>query len=359
MEPEPNDLIPGVEDRELIGAMRSLASVPPSSLPDEGRFAREVHRIAEARCQSGWRGEDESDVAVFLLSRYPREDGGRFGATPVSDLIASGRPVLGKLFFLNKDASSGRGVNLPVEPDCMVDWLIDEGFGEQPSIFIYRQKGLMLVRGDGAKSELTQREIIRDAPPVANLEQIRNALRHLHSNYLLTPSACPKGVWEERRAAQYVPGPLPEKAIQREVGTNLSSWFQGLLRTEWEAAISIGRIDVRLLQLGEDGRWCYWAILELKVIRSSHNARKGAKAKRVSIADNAEAVAEGVRQAFSFGRDQRTEALLEVFDLRQDKTNDVLKHQAVLDALARCSPNPYCRIWPLFGSASDARRAGF
>jgi phage protein U len=100
MEPEAPEQVPGVKDTELVAALQGLASVPETSVDIEDRFATEVRAIVERRAQGGWTGEGGSDVAIFLHTIYPREVGGKMGGSSVSNLIASGRPILGKLFFL-------------------------------------------------------------------------------------------------------------------------------------------------------------------------------------------------------------------------------------------------------------------
>ena len=50
---------------------------------------------------------------------------------------------------------------------------------------------------------------------------------------------------------------------------------------------------------------------------------------------------------------------MDIYDLRKDKAEDILSHTVVVEELSRCSLKPECRVWPLYGSASDARIAGF
>ncbi len=352
-------VIPGVNDQELLAALKNLASVPAPTTDDADRFARETHAIAESRAQGGWSGEGESDLAVFVLTPYPRLAGDRFGAAAVSNLIASSRPILGEMFFLNRDASYGRCMELPTDSDGIVDWLSENDLGQHPVAFVHRTSRLMLVKASGATGDITRKEWVRDKPAVATIDEIDQALNHTHIQILITPAVCPPGIWEKGRSAQYIPGVEPEKVIQREIRSGLGSWFRGLVRAELEDTISSGRIDVRLLAKQNDGKWAYWAIVELKVIRSSRNARKGKKATPVRLKNNAAVVAEGVRQVYAFARNRNAEALLEIFGLRKDKKEDVLKEQAVVVELAKCTPSPPCRVWPLFGSAKDARIAGF
>jgi hypothetical protein len=250
-------------------------------------------------------------------------------------------------------------MDLPTEPDAILEWLIGQGLGDYPAIFVYRGSGLMLASSYGAKHDVTAKDRIRNKPPIATLAEVGDALRLVHTERLVTPSGCPEGVWARERAAEYVPGPEPEKAIQKEVVKWLYSWFRGVLRPYVEEPIPPGRIDVRLLQQQADGRWVYWAIIELKVVRSSHHAEKGKEATPVSAADNADAVAEGVRQAYAFAAYWNVEGLLEIFDLRKSKAVDVLREETVVAELAKCSQAPSCRVWQLFGSASDARLSGF
>jgi hypothetical protein len=358
MGPESQDPVYGVSDQELAGALDELASLPPPSIDDSDRFVIEVRAILEDRAQGGWAKENPADVAVFLHVDYPKQIGDRLSAIAVSNLLASARPVLGKLFILNRDASWGRAIDLPVDPDSIVDWLIDNDLGERPVIFAYRASQRILVRTNGAKGEITRKEVIRDKPPVATLAQVQAALDLFHHDTLVSPSVCPVGVWEKSRAAEYVPGTRPEKAIQFELRLALSMWFQGILRAVVEESTPVGRIDIRLMQKS-DASWTYWAIMELKVLRSSHNAAKGDVAKPVSEESNAKEIAKGIRQAHSFARHWSAIPLLEIFDLRKDKTSDILKNVIVTRAFARFSPAPATRIWCLYGTADEARLAGY
>jgi hypothetical protein len=359
MELDSTEQVHGVDDHELRGALDGFSSLLPSSIQDCDKFAIEVRSILEDRAQQGWVGECEADVAVFLHTPYPKKTGDKLSGVPVSNLLASSRPVLGKLFILNRDASWGRVVDLPTDADGVIDWLIASELGDHPVIFAYRSSRRLLARAKGAKFEITAKEIIRDKPPLATLEEVGEALNLFHRENLLSPSVCPAGVWEQHRAADYIPGVRPEKAIQVVLRTALFSWFRGIVHAKIEDPTPVGRIDVRLLQKS-DGAWAYWVILELKVLRSSHNAKKGKAAKPVNVAANAEEVAEGVRQVDSFARHWEAIPLLEIFDLRKDKRQDILAHDIVTTELAKHLPAPpACRVWPLFGSAKDARFVGY
>ncbi len=358
MEPDSSEQVHGVKDQELQDALDGFVSLLPSSIDDSDKFVIEVRSILEDRSQRSWIGESNLDVSVFLHTPYPNKTGDQLSGVPVSNLLASTRPLFGKLFILNRDASWGRVMDLPADGEAMIDWLIDNDLGDNPVIFAYRASRLLLARGKGAKCEVTRKELIRDQPPLATLQEIGEALSLFHKENLLSPSVCPSGVWEASRASEYVPGIRPEKAIQAVLRTALFSWFRGVVHANIEDPTPVGRIDVRLLQKS-GGAWAYWAILELKVLRSSHNATKGNVTKPVNLAANAEEIAEGIRQVDSFARHWEAIPLLEIFDLRKDKKHDVLKHDIVRSELKNHSPSPRCRVWPLFGSAKDARLAGY
>ena len=53
------------------------------------------------------------------------------------------------------------------------------------------------------------------------------------------------------------------------------------------------------------------------------------------------------------------EGLLEVFDLRKDKREDLLASPEVLSTLNECTLTPHHRVRPVFGSSEDARQAGY
>lgn len=358
MQDEGADLIPGVPESEIKSAVQDLLKLPAIPLEDKERFFVAIRSLAESRAQSGWPSENSEDVAVFLLAQYPRKVGEPLGAKPVTDPIATEDAILGRLFFLNRDASSGRVMPLPTSPNEILEWLEDQGLQDLPVVIVYRHKKLMVSRSMGSASD-ARREVIRDKPPVGSLDEVLEALVMSHKDLFLTPSVCPPGIWEPERSAQYIPGERPEKAIQRELATVLYSWFHGVLKAEMEDSISVGRIDIRLLRPDEDGNLSYWVILELKVIKSNHNAKKPKKPTAVTETENAEAIAEGIRQASSFAKNRNAEPLLEIYDLRKDKSTDLLKHSLVAEQLGKCELKPTCRLWPLYGSASDARDAGY
>jgi hypothetical protein len=358
MEPESQEKIHGVDDQELVRALDALPNVPPESIDDFDRFVAETRGIVEDRAQRGWIGEGAADVAIFLHAPYPKKTGDKLSGAPVANFLGSLQPVLGRLFILNRDASWGRAVDLPVPNDEIIDWLLERGLGGYPVIFCYRGSMRLLGHAKGAKHGVSTKEIIRAVPPTATLDQVAAALTLFHQENLLSPSVCPSGVWEKSRSSEYVPGVRPEKAIQFVLRTALYSWFRGVLRAEPEDPTPVGRIDVRLSKKC-NGSWAYWAILELKVLRSCHSATKKERPKPYSDAQNAEDIAEGVRQVDSFARYRNAIPLLEIFDLRKEKQPNVLEHKTVITELAKHSPQPNCRTWPLFGSAKDARLAGY
>ena len=222
------------------------------------------------------------------------------------------------------------------DPAEILDWLVDNALGESTVVIIYRAQKYIVARREGACGD-TRRDIIRDTPPTATVPELLNALEHFHRQKLLIPSLCPEGVWETGRASQYVPGPQPERTIQRHLADALNFWFRGVVKAEVEDSTDIGRIDVRLLRT-DQGPLFYWAIVELKVIKSFHNAPKGSKAKSVTAADNAAAVAKGIRQAHAYcANRQAEEGLLEVYDLRKNKSSDIFAETVVQQVVATCT----------------------
>ena len=359
MRGEYSEPIPGVEESEVAGAVRSLVRVPEITLEDHERFTIEVRSlIVELRAQSNWNGESDDDMSVFLLVPYPRQIGERFGASPVFDLHATGTPIMGILFFLNRDASNGRAIALPAQPNSMLEWLADNGLANVPVVVLHRKAKLLVARARGCNGD-ARSEKIRDTPPVASLDELEAALNLSHRELLLTPSVCPEGVWAKGKSSKYIPGPLPENQSNQTLRIALTTWFRGVVKAEMEDAVTVGRIDIRLLRLTNDGSFVYWAIVELKVIKSFKHATGNKKPSQVTDKENAAEVAEGVRQARAFGKDRHAEPFLDVFDLRKDKGAKVLEHASVVNELAKCSLKPRCKVWPLFGSASDARIAGF
>lgn len=351
--------VSGVSDADLSAVVQQLPAIPNSRADDPDRFSREVRAIAEKRAQAGWPNEVNHDVGVFVLTPYPRQTGGRFGGKPILDLIATDAPILGRVFFLSRDASNGTVINFPTaDPAEILEWLSDNGLGSSCVVIIYRTLKTLVARREGANGD-ARRDDIRDTPPTASVHELISALDHFHRQKILIPSICPDGVWEIGRSGQYVPGPQPERTIQRHMADALNFWFRGVVKAEVEDSTDIGRIDVRVLRT-DQGPLVYWAIVELKVIKSFHNAPKGTKAKAVAEAENAEAVAKGIRQAHAYcANRQAEEGLLEVYDLRKDKSGDILAEMVVQQVAAKCTPAPTTHVRQAYGAAEDARVAGW
>ena len=354
----PNN-IPGVEDEQLAAVAGLFPDLPNLRAEPADRFAQAVRTLVENRARRDWPNEGEADLAVFVMVDHPRRVGERHGARPFADPLAKDDPLLGHLFFANRDASAGRFMSIPTDPNAIIEWLADHDLGECPIVAIYRTSKRMVTRRAGI-NDPARHDPIRDREPSATLPELMDALDYFHRTQLLTPMCCPAGVWEPGYAGRYVPGPQPERSIQSTLEVALNFWFRGVVKAEHEDDTGIGRIDVRLLKRSEDGSLAYWVIMELKVVRSFRNATQGSSPSPVSDADNVAAIVEGVRQAGSY-RENRSaeEGLLEIYDLRKDKTNDLTTHEKVSAAMNRFTPPPVVHVWPVFGSARDARIAGF
>jgi hypothetical protein len=360
MQPDDSQPVAGASDQVLAAVAGILPALPNVRADVADRFAQGVRALIETRAQAGWPGETaQADVAAFVFVDRPREVGDRFGAVPVTDPVATHEQLLGRIFFMNRDASTGRGVALPVEPGALIDWLADNGLGDRPLVMIYRTTKIMTTRRTGVDG-LARPDPIRSKKPNATLDELTGALNYFHLRQL-TPSSCADGLWEPGRASDYVPGPAPEKVIQEDLEIALNFWFHGVVKAEIEDKTAIGRIDVRLLKKsGEEGALAYWAIIELKVIKSFANAAAGEKPSTVGPAANIDAIVKGLKQAWAY-RENRSaeEGLLEVFDLRKDKKDDLMACAEVTSAIGECAPTPTHAVRPLFGSADDARTAGY
>ena len=358
MPTEGSDTIPGVDSKQLADVAGLLPELPNIRVEPVDRFVQGVRRLVEIRAQRAWPNEGGADFAVFVMVDHPRQVGEKHGAEPFADLVAKDDPVLGKLFFATRDASRGQVRPVPTDSNAILNWITDQGLGECPIVVVYRKSKLMVTRRAGTDDD-AMHEPIRDQKPSATLDELREALNYHHLAHLLTPTCCPDGVWEPNRAHQYVPGKRPERSIQGNLQVVLRSWFHGIVLAEGEDDTDIGRIDVRLLTRDSKGALTYWVIMELKVIKSFRNAREGCQPSAVTEGDNVSAMAEGVLQAGAYGKNRGTNGLLEIYDLREDKTVDLTKRANVLAAMRRFTPHPEIHVWPAFGSAQDARKAGF
>ena len=351
--------VAGADDQLLKSAVGELPALPNTRADDADRFAQGVRALVEGRAQRNWPSERESDdAAVFILVDRPRETGERFDAIPIMDPVATDERLLGRLFFMNRDASKGRCIDLPTESAEIGDWISDNNLGNQPVIVVYRSSLKMATRRSGIEDNAYY-DRIRNIEPKATMDDLVEALEFFHVRQL-TPASCATGIWETHRAAEYVPGRAPEKAVQESLCIVLSSWFRGIVRVEPEDSISIGRIDVRLLKPSmEEKALTYWAIIELKIIKSFTNASVGHAPKPVSVSRNIDGIVKGLKQVLAYRKNRKAEeGLLEIFDLRKDKSENLLKSPRVIATLQSYAPEPHHNVRPIFGSSQDARNAG-
>ena len=359
MPPEVPRNLAGVDDEHIEAVVGVLPALPNIVAEPADRFAQAVRSLVEKRAQEDWPNELEEDIAVFVMVNHPRPVGEAHGAQPFADPIAKDEPLLGRLYFANRDASSGQAMRIPVaNSNAIIQWLEDQRLGDCPIVTVYRRSKTMITRRGGT-GDLAKSDPIRDQKPAATLHELEKALKHFHL-VLLTPTSCPNGVWKSGYANRYIPGSQPEKSIQYHLGFALSFWFHGVLKAEHEDHINIGRIDVRLLKKSEQGSLAYWATMELKIIKSFTNPRTVSASSPVGVAANVKTIVEGIRQAWAYRNNRHAEeGLLEVYDLRKDKGQNLMRHVSVMDAMTQCEPAPVVHMWPIFGSSADARNAGY
>lgn len=351
--------IPGVKDEELAAVASLILKLPNVRAVPADRFVQAVRALVERRAQDGWPEEADEDLTVFVLVGYPRRIGEACGGTPFADPVAQGTRLLGRLFFSGPDASHGQFIELPTSANEILEWLDDRGLGSCAIVTVYRNAMEMIIRKAGMAS-LARSEKIRDREPGATVGELIAALTHYHQRYVLTPSGCPDGVWEPKSADKYIPGPRPERSIQADLERALNFWFRGVVRAECEDTTNIGRIDVRLMKKGAKGGLAYWVILELKVIKSFAHAAPDSVPSKIEESKNVEAITKGVKQAGAYRENRIAEhGMLEVYDLRKDKTEDLRLRDAVGEALQMFAPAPQIHVWAVFGRAADARDAGF
>lgn len=352
--------VEGVSDQDLAKATAALLRIPDLRADDPDRFAQAIRALVERRAQAGWPGEAaESDVAAFVMVARPREFQARFASSPMVDPASTTQPLLGRVSLLTRDGAHGQHFPMPCEHNALLDWLSDEGLGDAPLIMAYRSSSTMPVRNRGIEGGVTREDPIRDVAPAATLAELQDALAHFRVTQLLTPAFCERGVWEHKRAAAYVPGAQPERSIQTGLGRALNSWFHGTVRAEFEESSNIGRIDVKLMVKEGEKPLAYWAILELKVIKSFAHATGRKKAGTVERATNVDAILKGLRQAWAYQKNRSAElGLLEVFDMRRDKLEDLFEDPQVATLLGKLKPVPLHAVRAMYGSADDARLAG-
>jgi hypothetical protein len=359
--PEDSPAIPGVSDSDLATVTRGLLLAPDIQASKLDRFFGQVQSIVESRAQGAWPNEQASNISLFVQTAYPRAAARNLSCKPVADLDATKEPILGRLFLMNGDASQGFSADLPTEdPGELLVWLEQQDFNQAPNVIVYRDSGVLIERPNGASGHTSRKEKIRDKLPAATQEQLLEGLDRFHQRELITPTICPKGVWLSGAASKYYVADDPERSIQAHLRTFLNGWFQKTLRAECEDTNRAGRIDISLLKADATTGLSYWAIVELKVVKSYVHTIDAKKVPNmVASKQNAEAIAEGLRQAHEFSREREcSPGYLEVFDLRKDKSEEILKHEVVVTQFQALHPKPITNVRPLFGSAGDARKAG-
>jgi hypothetical protein len=355
--------LPGVTDADLAEVTQTLVSQPDLSEDEADRFFAQVHTLAEIRARKGWPLEGVATIAIFVRTEHPRRWADSLGhATPVADLAATSTPLMGRIFLLDRNASQGWSGDLPSsDPGVLIEWLKTLPFGTGQIILLYRDTLVVVERARGAAAGATRQEDVRASAVFASEAELIKALNLFHVREVLTPRPCPEGVWRRGHASSYHAGPTPEKSIQGRLKTFLNGWFRDHLRAEPEDETEIGRIDIRLLERGGPGEGLrYWGIIELKVVKSFRHPRKGTRPVKVGPTENARDVAEGIRQAHAFAINRGVAcSMLEIYDMRAQKAADPRVHPVVLAALQECVPHPTMRLCPIFGSASQARAAGY
>lgn len=356
--------IADVLDADLASVTQTLVSQPDVNADDRDRFFGQVQAIVEDRARREWPGEGGGGISIFVRADYPRQAATALAGTkPSADMIGTDEPLMGRLFLLDRNASQGWSGDLPfTDSGEIIEWLSTMPFGSSQVILVYRSTSLMIERANGAQGGMTRKESIRTELPPVTREGLFEALNHFHMSNVLTPQNCPDGLWRAGHADAYHVGPTPEISLQAQLRTFLTAWFRGQLHVDRETTTEIGRIDIALLVPPPDcsGGLTYWGVVELKVVKSFRHSKNGGAPIKVGPLANARDVAKGILQAHAFRTNRGcTCAVVEVYDMRADKKIDPREHAEVKNVLTTCTPTPDVRLTPLFGSAQQAREAGY
>ena len=353
--------VSGVSDDDLQEVIGDYVSLPLTDEQDSERFIREVRRLADTRAQAKWPGEGTGEMSVFVQVERPRQVEGKMrkagvSVTKVLDLRANDVLLFGRVFFLSTDASKGFFAPLPDEDHAVLDWLADRNLGSRPIAILWRQQCQLAVRKNGVTSPVEYEDVQTEQAAVT-LVGLLGVLRRFHENNVRTPGTC-KGIWAEGSARKYIPDSRPEKAIQSALRIVLNSWCLDV-RAEPEDKTPAGRIDIRLLTPDRlTKRLGYWAIIELKVIRQWRKSASGVSPRSVSARENVAAMTGGLAQLDAYKSDRSAEeGLLEVYDLRRDKTQDLTGHQDFRRVRTKCDQSIVVTVRPLYGSAGDWQKA--
>lgn len=324
------------------------------------RFALAAHRLLESRARKDWPYEKRKEnCAVFVMVDRPRfiAENISLNSTPVVSPGSSGStPLFGNLFLMNMDCSRGNFIPLPCKQNELLDWLDDQYLGHWPLAIAYRNTSKFIMRYAGT-DDVVREFNIRDQLPEVTCEQLVKALTVFYENYLQTPNRYARGIWEEGHEKKYIPGQNPELCIQKELVPGLDMWFNGCSRISVEGGTSLGRYDIQLQKPGEDKMMGNWAIIELKIIKTYSNPKSGGAPAPVSESTNIREIKKGLRQVSAYSDKTSSElALLEIFDMRRDKSNDLTQNANVQKQINNLEPKPIYNTRKMYGSAEQARR---
>lgn len=353
---------PNSEENLLASVVADSTNLPSIEADVSERFCSEVMKLLEVRAQESFANEEHPDgVAVFVHVDFPRAPLSNPPAefARVIDLPVSGQSVFGQMFFLSENADNGSTINLPCSQSEILDWLQQNNLQDRPVIIAYGGTKKASFRPN-AGGDRVRNMTIRDKPAELSITELKQALSDFYEMNLVTPSQCDGSIWEPGRSSEYVPAKDTEKAIQRILRVAITHHFRGKARAETEDKAPKGRIDIRILapSAGQAGL-AYWSIIELKVVRTYRNAPKGKPRTKISKSKVMDEIAKGYRQANEFTADREVqEGFLEVYDMREDKSENLLAHPTVQSAADKCAVKVNCNVRQMFGTSDEARIAG-
>jgi hypothetical protein len=338
-------------DDDLDGTARSVVGTgADADLPQPIRFVAGVAKLIKKRLRMPEAPQDPQRPAVFLLQPTPPSG---MSASPRLPMLDNGlTPLTDRLWFVNEMAVTGRFVELSGATDEAVFALVTEqlGLGSVPAVIVDTRTPTPEVRFyETGLSDADSYVAVRlDSHPVT-LDQIFDAVSHVHEHCLVTPEAhiYPAKLWKD--SSKWWPSKSAEALVQINLRAGLVTAFP-TCTVRHEQPSPAGRLDIEIEErdTANPGSVVRYAILELKVLRTFSETGNV-----YSEEETNDWIESGVTQAASYRTDRNAlAAALCCFDMRKIVTGASC-FQHVTELATRLAVR--LGHWHLFASSDDYR----
>lgn len=337
-------------DRPTIEATRIGDRGDVSDLSRIVQFRVHVARLIKRRELNSTAEYDRA--AAFVLVSNEQFESFKQGRQLERLIHTGARRLTGRIHFVNASATSSVVEELVGDDSAMFSRLLALNVDELPSLVYVPQKPRSSL-SFYPKGTSTDTEVVEDPidPPLVTADAVGAAIGQVHAEVLVSPDGTgPLKIWEN--ASQGRPVKLAEQSIQQLVRSGLAVGFAPYSIRQ-EQPSKVGRTDLEIVdeRTGAPGHVIHHAVLELKVLRS-----RGETGVAVNDATTEAHIADGVDQAYAYGRNKNT--LLQMlccFDMRDTDIRDAPTFAHVTTKAETLSVK--LRRWYLYRSSKDYRAA--